>query len=326
MRLIEKNQFFNFSQYDFNDLFKIDKVEDELPPLNFKLRSILKNKPDKFCDGIGIYFFTEKIKSDHWKLVYVGIRVDGNAIKKTLLGLKDKSNFSKERIKKHLATDTFRFKNAFPISSTQFNSVKGTNKTKISKRLKEFTDSAKNIDSSSSLSELCNYINNNPFNWYWRKEGSWNLFDRQLFSKGRKLKTHGIVTSYRRFAYAGHNWEFFGKDRNISNTSFNQNFSYYFIQFTKDYFDNFCKFSPQAKKSLKLLKIKDQRTFRNNLKSKVMVKYFENPLIKEKPLTNERNNSKNYYAYWRKQQYTNSDKLAQQLFNKIKDPKDFIYF
>ena len=23
-----------------------------------ELRSILKNKPDKFCDGIGIYFFT----------------------------------------------------------------------------------------------------------------------------------------------------------------------------------------------------------------------------------------------------------------------------
>ena len=62
------------------------------------------------------------------------------------------------------------------------------------------------------------------------------------------------------------------------------------------------------------------KTFRNNLKSKVMVKYFENPLIEEKPLTNERNNSQNYYAYWRKQQYANSDKLAQRLFNKIKDP------
>ena len=49
-------------------------------------------------------------------------------------------------------------------------------------------------------------------------------------------------------------------------------------------------------------------------------------VIEEKPLTNERNNSKYYYAYRRKQQYTNSDKLAQQLFNKIKDPKDFIYF
>jgi len=295
MKSLERNEYQTLTSFYFSDLFtvkdlfqinkkiknfeKIKSIINQFPeyPFKFYLQKIKDNLKDH--DGYGIYFFTDKLKQNSCRLVYIGIRAD----KKTL-----NKGFHEQRLYKHLHTDTFRFIHGFSL---------GKNKeipySQTIQRLKQYTRN--DFQGLNNSMTLCKLVEDYSNFWFWRDQTkAWKDYS--------KFNLSGLVTSFQRFAYACHNWDYFCNDKNITDEAFDKNFNFFFIKFKESYFID--KKIEEIKKELQ--RIEDRL------------------VLKFRPITNGEKrykiigNTADRIEYWsNKSQIENSNIIAHDIFNEV---------
>ena len=194
--------------YNFSDLFTINPADNE-PPFDFNFNHINLNEYEG--RGAGIYLIFDIHQDEAHRLIYIGMHNKNEP-------------FHQNRVSQHLASITFRQKNAFGISANCANNI--DNIEQLQKHFhKKFS---KNIGHTDLYQEVFSNLEQYP----WRAKDV-NTIDSGFVDIVTEYRC-GTETSRRRFEYACTFWDFFSDNNNINNESFDNRFKFTWIDLNDD--------------------------------------------------------------------------------------------